>query len=74
MTRTATELRRDLYKLLDQVLETGKPIEIERRGRRLRIIAVDPPDALARIQPMPGLIVGDPGTLEHVDWSREWRP
>ncbi|MCG8555804.1 MAG: type II toxin-antitoxin system Phd/YefM family antitoxin [Proteobacteria bacterium] len=71
---TATDLRRDIYRLLDSVLETGKPLEIERKGHVLRISRVDSPDPLARIQPLPDLIVGDPADLEHVDWSGEWRP
>jgi hypothetical protein len=70
----ATDLRRDVYRLLDQVLETGVPIEIERRGRRVRIVPVGAPSATARVRPLAGLIVGDPASLEHVDWSAEWRP
>ena len=36
---TASKLRANVYRVLDQVLETGVPVEIERHGRRLRIIA-----------------------------------
>jgi hypothetical protein len=36
---TASKLRANIYRVLDQVLETGVPVEIERHGRRLRIIA-----------------------------------
>lgn len=31
----------DIYRILDQVLETGVPAEIERGGRLLRIVPVD---------------------------------
>ena len=37
-----TLLRANLYRLLDEVLETGVPIEIDRGGRRLRIVPVEP--------------------------------
>lgn len=37
MAITASQLRQDVYRLLDHVLETGVPLEIERGGRRLRI-------------------------------------
>lgn len=36
---SATELRGNLYKFLDEVLETGKPLEIRRNGQILKIVA-----------------------------------
>jgi hypothetical protein len=33
---TASKLRENIYRILDQVLETGVPVEIERRGRASR--------------------------------------
>lgn len=74
MTVTASELRQNVYKLLDQVLETGEPLEIERRGRRLKVVAADAPSKLDRLVPHPGTIIGDPEGLFHVDWSKEWHP
>jgi hypothetical protein len=71
---TATRLRADLYRILDEILETGVPVEIERKGQRLRIEAVRPEDRLARLRPIPGLIIGDPEDLVHIDWSSEWNP
>ena len=40
---TATELRRDVYRLLDRVLETGEAMTIERKGRRLLLVLAGPP-------------------------------
>jgi len=74
MVVTASELRQNVYKLLDEVLETGVPLEIERKGRRLRIIPSDAPSKLDRLVPHPGSIVGDPEDLVHIDWSGEWHP
>ena len=75
MTVTASKLREDIYKILDSVLETGEPVEIERRGRVLRIIA-DPPagSRLSHSVKRPGLITGDPEDLVEIDWSKEWNP
>lgn len=41
-TITATELRRDVYRLLDQVLESGEAMTIERKGRRLLLVPAGP--------------------------------
>jgi hypothetical protein len=74
MVITTTKLRATIYRILDQVLETGVPVEIERRGRRLRIVAVEPPDKLARLVPRADVLTCDPEDLVSVDWSVEWRP
>ena len=71
---TATRLRANLYRVLDEVLETGRPVEIERNGRVLRIEAVAPADRLSALTPRPEYIRGDPDALIHVDWSGEWKP
>lgn len=71
---SATALRANLYRLLDQVLETGVPIEIERNGERLRIAPIERSDALSRLKPHPDSIIGDPEDLVHLDWSAEWHP
>ena len=76
MKITASKLRENIYKVLDQVIETGVPVEIERRGRRLRIVPGDetPRSKLARLEPRPKAIVGNPEDLVHLDWSAEWKP
>lgn len=76
MKMTASKLRENIYKVLDQVLETGAPVEIERRGRKLRIVPGDEPprNKLDRLEAHPRAIVGDPEDLVHLDWSGEWKP
>lgn len=74
MTISASDLRQNIYRLLDEVLETGVPLEIERRGRTLRIVPADPRSKLDRIIGRDDFIVGDPEELVHLDWSDEWRP
>ncbi len=71
---TASRLRADVYRILDRVIETGVPAEIERKGRILRIITDRPSSRLDRLQARPGYIKGDPDNLIHVDWSGAWRP
>jgi antitoxin (DNA-binding transcriptional repressor) of toxin-antitoxin stability system len=76
MKVTVPRLQKNIYQLLDQVLETGVPIEIERRGRTLKIVPAEEParSKLDRLEPHPGSIVGDPEDLVHLDWSAEWKP
>lgn len=73
MTLTASKLRQDIYRILDQVLETGIPIEIERQGKILMIVPVEPKQKLERLE-IRDCIQGDPEELVHIDWSSEWKP
>ena len=75
MPLTASRLREDIYNILDSVIETGEPVEIERKGRVLRIVADRvPASRAARIRKRPGLINGNPLDLAKIDWSKEWNP
>jgi len=74
MAITASELRANIYKLLDQVIETGAPLEIERRGRVIRFVAVEPPSKLEKLPDRRGYVRGDADDLVHIDWSEEWKP
>lgn len=74
MKVTASQLRQNVYRLLDEVLESGIPLEIERRGKVLRVVPPDPlPSKLERLIPHPEAIVGDPEDFVHIDWSPEYR-
>jgi N-acyl-D-aspartate/D-glutamate deacylase len=72
MVLTASKLREDIYRVLDHVLATGEPVEIERNGRRLRIVADEPPSKLARLVARPDVVNGDSDDFVHLDWSDEW--
>lgn len=74
MAISASELRQNVYRLLDEVLDSGTPLEIDRGGRRLRIVPVVGASKLSRLTPHPDLFDGDPEELVHIDWSAEWRP
>ena len=73
MTVTASELRSQIYRLLDQVVETGQPLEVERKGARLRIAVDQPRKKLDRLVTRK-CIVGDPDDLAAMDWSDTWSP
>ena len=46
---TPTELRGNLFNLLDEILSTGIPLEIDRGGKRLRIVPVEKIDKLQNL-------------------------
>ena len=73
MALTASKLRENIYRILDQVLETGVPVEILRKGKTVRIVSGEPVPKLDRLQPRDYLI-DDPEEIVHIDWSEEWRP
>jgi antitoxin (DNA-binding transcriptional repressor) of toxin-antitoxin stability system len=72
MSITASALRQDVYRLLDRVLQTGVPLEIERHGRTLRIVADPPSDKLDRLVPHPGFVLGRLDALAEAGWESAW--
>ena len=72
MAITVSALRGNIYRLLDKVLESGKPLEIERKGKRLQIIPKEPGSKLSRLTKHT-CIQGNPESIVHVDWSDEWK-
>ena len=71
MKLTATELRQNLYRVLDSVLETGEEVQIARKGRVLRIVAESAPSIWDRLEPH-AIVKGDPEDLVSMDWSEYW--
>ncbi len=61
MTITATKLRADLYRVIDNVIKNGVSVEVELRGKKVRIVPAEPRDKLAALVKRPGVIIGDSG-------------
>ena len=71
MLITPSMLRQNIYKLLDKVAHTGVPIEINRKGIRLKIVTAEKQSKLKNLKKRPGLNC-DPEEVVHIDWSGEW--
>jgi len=71
MPISASALRGNIYKLLDQVLESGQPLEIERKGRLLKIIPEEQSTKFEKLV-RHTCLQGDPESIVHLDWSGEW--
>jgi hypothetical protein len=74
MRVTASKLRENVYRILDEAIETGVPVEIVRKGVVLRIVVEKPPSKLARLKKrdIRDTFVGDPDDVIGMDWSSEW--
>ena len=70
-TITVTELRGNIYNLLDEVLNTGIPIEINKGGRKLKIMPVDKVNKLENLISRPNIIKGNPDDLVDISWEKE---
>jgi hypothetical protein len=66
---TLTALRQQSFKIFDQVIQTGIPVEIERHGHRLKIVLDDPPRKLANLRPHTS-IVGDADDVIDLDTGK----
>jgi hypothetical protein len=55
------------------VLETGRPVEVERRGERLKIVRSEKRSRLSAIRPAAGYLKVEADELLGLDWSDEWR-
>ena len=71
MIFTATKLRQNLYNILDGVIDSGIPVEIERKGVLLKIVPEETMDKWDRLGEH-HVINGNPENIVSVDWSEEW--
>lgn len=70
-----TQLRTNLYQLLDEVITTDQPLEIIRNGVVLQI-AVKKELQFNRLKTLkahPNTIVGDPDEIIQLDWTENWQ-
>ncbi len=78
MTISATKLRADIYRLIGNVIKTGEPLEVESRGKKVRIVPAEPRDKLTNLVKRPGVIVGDAGRIDRIKaldeakWRKKW--
>ena len=71
MRVTASKLRENVYRILDEVIETGLPAEIIRKGTVLKIVTEQPVSKFARLKRR-NVFVGDVEDIIGMDWSKEW--
>jgi len=67
---TLTALRNNLFKIVDQVIRTGNPVLLERKGQKLKIILEEKKSKLDNLKSH-NCITGDPDDLVQVKVG-EW--
>lgn len=74
MAVTASQLRADVYRILDRAIESGEVVEIERNGHVLRLVPPRKRSWLERLPRREHVVIGDPDDLVSIDWTAEWKP
>ncbi len=69
-----TQLRGNIYQWIDQLIETGEPIEVERKGVIIKIALADnsASQQKKKFVKHKNVYIGNPEDLVHMDWSNEW--
>jgi hypothetical protein len=75
-TITASKLRENIYRVLDEAVETGIPVEVIRKGVVLRIVPEIKASKLSRLKKRKDF-VGNPAELVQSQWEtsegrKEW--
>ena len=68
-----TALRSQLFKIVDRVIESGIPVEIERKGHKLKIVLEEKKSKFDNLKRR-NCIVGDPDDLidlEVGEWNED---
>ena len=71
MKVTASKLRENLYQILDQAILDGKPVEVVRKGKVLRIVPEIKESKLSRLKKRDAF-VGDIDDIIAMGWSNQW--
>lgn len=73
MRITASKLRENIYRILDDVIDTGTPVEIIRKGTVVKLVPEKRTSKLSRLKKRRGFsFKGDPDDIIKMDWSKEW--
>jgi hypothetical protein len=74
MTVTPTDFRKNLFSLLDSILQNGKVLEINRNGHIIKVVPPKKSRKIDRLVPHEDAVVGESDDFVSMDWSGEWKP
>lgn len=67
-----SNLREDIYNLLDHVIETGVPLEIKRKGKILKVVLDRKASKLANLKKR-DVMSAQPDYYVHQNWLKNWK-
>ena len=71
MTTTTSTLRQNIYKLFDHVISTGEPIEIMRKGKKIKITLEHDLKPIDRLVLRPEVLNKNIDNYTNDDWMDE---
>ncbi len=71
---TATELRGNIYRILDEILESGRAQEVVRKGRKLLIVPAEPKRRRLDNLPRKKITNCTFDELVATSWEDSWNP
>lgn len=72
MRLTASKLRENIYKILDEAIETGIPVEVARKGKVVKIVPEKRVSKLSRLKKRKWMLKGTSDDIIGMDWSKYW--
>lgn len=69
---TPSKLRENLFNILDELIQTGKPIEIKRKNKILKI-TVEPPQSKLDNLKKRNVLNCEPDEIIINNWEKEWK-
>jgi hypothetical protein len=61
----------NLINLLEEIVTTGDPIELDWHGNRFQIFPIQKKSKLDNLVPHPEVYIGDPNDLVNISWEHE---
>jgi len=73
---TITELRKNIYAVVEEIVRTGKTVEVQAKGRTVLLSPGRRGGKLERLRAAcrRHAIKGRPEDLIHLEWDKEWQP
>lgn len=68
---SATQFRKNLFQVLQQVNQTAKPLKITLKNKAFILVPEEKSSKLSKLKPHP-VIHGKPEDLLNLDWSEAW--
>lgn len=72
MAISSIEFSSKLEGVLDSVIESGIPVEIEHKGKTIRIVPMAKPRSIDSLIAQDSYLKVDPDEVVRMDWSEFW--